>query len=367
MAPASPNGAVGLVLASGHAVVLFVSCVSALFGTAAHLIRSVHTCAVGPIILELPSLLLLFSLPCGFYLPPFGPIWPAGLAPFLLLLFSLPCGFYLQPFAPIWPMGLAPFLLVLFCLLVVALTCHHSRLFGPWGWRLSFSCSSPCLLWLLFATTRAYLAHGAGAFPSPALLPACCGFYLPPFAPIWPMGLAPFLLMFFSLLVVAFYLPPFVPIRPMGLAPFLLLLFSVPVVVFTWHHSRLFGPWGCRLSFSCFSPCLLWLFTTICAYLAHWAGAFPSHALLFFLWLLLATICAYLAHWAGVFLSPAFLPSCCGFCLPPLAPIWPTGLAPFLLLLFPCLVAFTCHDLRLFGPWGWRLSFSCFSPCLLWL
>ena len=119
------------------------------------------------------------------------------------------------------------------------------------------------------------------------------------------------------------------------------MLFSLFVVAFACHHVRLFGPLGWRLSFSCFSPRLLWpLLATIRAYLAHWAGAFPSHA---------------------------FLPACCGSCLPPCAPIWPTGLAPFLLMLFSLLVvAFAKHILRLFGPLGWRLSFSCFSPCLLW-
>ena len=333
------------------------------------------------------------------------------------------CGFCLPPLAPIWPIGLAPFLLLLFSLLVVAFACHHSRLLSPWGWRLSFSWSSPAL-WLLLATIRAYLSHWAGAFPSPALLPSCCGFCLPLFASICPMGLAPFLLLLFSLLVVAF----------------------------ACHHSRLFGPWGWRLSFSCSSPFLLclphgagafpspaflpaccgfylppfapiWPFPSpaflpsCCGFcLAHGAGAFPSHAFLpafcgFFschdlrlfgplgwrlsfscfsaclLWLLFATIRAYLAHGPGAFLLLLFsLP--CGFCLlpfaaiwptglapfllmlflPPLALIWPMGLAPFLLLLFSLLVvAFACHHSRLFGPWGWRLSFSCSSPCLLWL
>ena len=225
------------------------------------------------------------------------------------------CGFCLPPCAPIWPTGLAPFLLMFFSLLlVVAVAEHILRLFGPLGWRLPFSCFSPCLLWLLLATIRTYLAHWAGAFPSHAFLPACCGFCLPPCAPIWPTGLAPFLLMLFSPLVVAF----------------------------ACYHVRLFGPLGWRLSFSCFSPCLLWpLLNTFCAYLAHWAGAFPSHA---------------------------FLPACCGFCLPPFAPIWPTGLAHFLLMLFSLLVvAFAYHHSRPFGPLGWHLSFSCFSPCLLWL
>ena len=348
-------------------------------------------------------------------------------------------------------MGLAPFLLMLFSLLVVAFVCHHSHLCGPGGVRLSFSCSSPCLLWLLLATIHAYLAHGAGAFPSPAFLHVYCGFYLPPFAPIWPPGLAPFLLMLFSS-SCGFCLPPFAPIWPTGLAPFLLLLFSLLVVAFTCHHSRLFGPWGWRLSFSCSSPELWPLLVTIRAYLSHGAGAFPCHAVLpaccgflFFattcaylahgagafpspclLWLLLATIRAYvargagafpspalplpalwllfattragpwgwrlsfscsfpcwlwpiiatfpaylahggwrlsfscfspcllwlfLAYWAGAFPSPAFLPAYCGFYLPPFAPSWPMGLAPFLLLLFsPFVVAFACHHLRLFGP-----------------
>ena len=416
-------------------------------------------------------------LPCGFYLPPFASTWPTGLVPFLLLHFpalwlllatmcaylahwagafpspALPlfCGFYLPPFAPIWPTGLAPFLLVLLPALwlllatiwaylahwagaflfllfpwLVAFICHHLRLFSPLGWRLSFSCSSPAL-WLLLATICAYLAHWAGAFPSPALPPPCtchhlhllahwagafpspalplpCGFYLPPFAPIWPTGLAPFLLLLFPCLVAFtchhlrlsfscsspalwlllaticaylahwagafpspafplpcdFYLPPFAPIWPTGLAPFLLLLFPC-LVACICHHLHLFGPLGWRLSFSCSSPALWLLLATICAHLAHWAGAFPSPALP----LLLATICAYLAHWAGAFPSPA-LPLPCGFYLPPFGPIWPTGLAAFLLLLFPCLVAFTCHDLRLFGPLSWRLSFSYSSPAL-WL
>ena len=52
-----------------------------------------------------------------------------------------------------------------------------------------------------------------------------CGFCLPSFALIWPIGLASFLLMIFSLLVATF----------------------------ACHHSGLFGLLGWRLSFSCFS------------------------------------------------------------------------------------------------------------------
>ena len=63
----------------------------------------------------------------------------------------------------------------------MAFTCHNSRLLGPEGWHLSFSCSSPAL-WLLLAASHAYLAQRAGAFPSP-VLPLLCGFYLPPFVP----------------------------------------------------------------------------------------------------------------------------------------------------------------------------------------
>ena len=245
--------------------------------------------------------------------------------------------FCLPRFAPIWPTGLAPFFLMLFSLLVAAFACHYSGLFGPLGWPLSFSCFSPCsvrsllaairaclahgagafpshafspcLLWLLLATIRAYLVHWAGAFRSHIFLPACCRFYLPPFTPIWPTGPTSFLLLLFSLLV--------------GIFAYL-------------------AHWGWRLSFTGFSPCLLrLLLATIRAYLTYWAGAFPSHA---------------------------FLPACCGFCLPLFGSIWPSGLAPFLLMLFSLLSAvFTCRHSRLFGPWGWRLSFSCFSPCLLWL
>ena len=416
LAPASPTGAVGLVLASGHGVVLFVSCVSALFGTAAHLIRSVHTCAVGPIILELPSLLLLFSLPCGFYLPPFAPIWPIGLAPFLLLLFPCIVASTCNHSRLFGPRGCRlSFSCSSPCL--VGFICHHSRLFGPWGWRLSFSCSSPAL-WLLFATTRAYLAHAPGAFPSPALLPACCGFYLSPFAPIWPMGAGAFpshvflpaccgfllatiraysahgagafwrlsfscfspCLLWLLLATIraylapgagafpshvflpaccGFYLPPFAPMWPMGLAPFLLLLFSLLVVAFVCHHSRLFVPLGWHLSFSCSSPALWLLLATIRAFSWGWRLSFSCSSPCL-LWPLLATIRAYVAHGAGAFPSPALLPACCGFYLPPFAPMWPMGLVPFLLMLFPCVVAFVCHLSR-------RLSFSCFSPFLLWL
>ena len=121
------------------------------------------------------------------------------------------------------------------------------------------------------------------------------------------------------------------------------------------------------LPFSCSTPALWLLLATIRAYLAHGAGAFPSPALPLPCGFLLATIRAYLAHWAVAFPSHAFLPDCCGFCLPPFASIWPTGLAPFLLMLFSRLVvAFACYHSRLFGPLGCRL-FSCFSPCLSWL
>ena len=56
----------------------------------------------------------------------------------------------------------------------------------------------------------------------------------------------------------------------------------------------------------------------------------------------------------------------CGFYLPPFGSILPTGLAPSLLLLFPCIPGFTCRHSRLFGPLGWRLSSSC-SFSVVWL
>ena len=188
------------------------------------------------------------------------------------------------------------------------------------GRRSSFSFSSTLRCGLYLPPFAPIWAHRAGAFPSPALR-LLCGFYLPRFrAGAFPSPALP--------LLCGFYLPPFALILPTGLAPFLVL----PPFALMW-------------------PLLaLWLLlATIRAYLANWAGAFPSPVFCTPVIAFPAITQAYLADWAGtLFMNPLLV------YLPLFRLTWPTGLAPVLLPPFALIVL-------LFGLGACTFSFFGFA------